>query len=746
MSKRSAKINLCKKCCFLLTICFVFCIFAGCSEETQKNGLYRNVNASVMDSKTVASNSEYELVWEKDPGAILLKLTSTENTWSDILYDSYLNGSMSDNGNSAITITVADTHSLKWETVRSYSEINENDGYVITKQLENGIRVTYFFPKYEIAIPVDYTLNTNSLNISIQTSQILESAENYKLVSISVAPFLCSASNNEENYLFVPTGSGAIMYTKETPEGIREYTGEVYGEDVARQNPENFNEEENIRLPVFGAKNGDYAICGIIDSGTNLAFIQAQAGNYKTGYSNVYPNFYVRGYDEFKFNSHGTGHTIATRLEDNILAQEISVSFYPLYGEDADYNGMANTYRDYLLDNGSLKKSQINKSPYSVSFIGGTMVDVSILGMPSKELVSLTSFNQANEIVSELGTKYGIKPVVRMSYYGDKGIIPGTILGGKNIPKVYGSTEDLKNLKENCSDTGFFMDIEMLMFSKSGLGISNSKDTARTAIGQKVAHYDVNPIRLPIEEQPIYILRANELENIIDKAFEKIKKYDLGSACFSSMGYMAYSDYASAKYKQKVGAGTLVKTVFDKAHSKGYEVATASANSYAVGIADIIFDVSLENGNYTVFDEKIPFYQMVFHSYKTLYTEPINLQENAASTVAMAASSGMGLGYSVTSGYENDSNDLISYKLYGTLYDGVCDDIKSQVFENGYSELYKEIANSKFVRYEILGNGLTKSVFENNISVYVNNTSKRISTENYNLDAYEFVVTKGDEQ
>ena len=50
-----------------------------------------------------------------------------------------------------------------------------------------------------------------------------------------MTPYFASCANSEDNYLFVPSGSGALMYTNETADGTRKYTQEVYGIDAAKK-------------------------------------------------------------------------------------------------------------------------------------------------------------------------------------------------------------------------------------------------------------------------------------------------------------------------------------------------------------------------------------------------------------------------------------------------------------------------------------------------------------------------------
>lgn len=725
---------------YLALISSIIVPAAGCNSN-RDYGNYRSVDGAAVESQLLASNSEHELYWDKDAGAVLLKSKKTGKCWSDILYDSYLEGNTSANGNSPINITVSNSQTLKWDTVRSYTEMNES-GKIICKKIKDGIRVTYFFERYKIAVPVDYVLNDDYLEVSIEGSQILEDGTEYKLVSVNLAPFLCSVSNQAEGgYLFIPTGSGALMYAKETPDGRRSYIGEVYGEDVSRRLAEDFTDGEAVKLPVFGASDGESALLGVIEQSAGAAFIEAQAGNDRLGYSNVGATFYFRGYDTFRYGSHGTGNVVTQRVGENLIRRKASVKYYPIYGENANYNGMAEKYREYLLDNNLLKKSETEHSPYSITLLGGTTVPTSILGIPKDKLVSMTSFALGLEIVKELTSKTETAPLVRLTNYGDNGMTPGSI-GSNKLPSVFGSKNQLKSLNGFCrsNGSGFFMDSEIVYFTKSRFGFDVNKDSARTVIKYRAQQYNVSPIRKLDEDNPIYVLSREKLFKAAKKAFEKAKKYSLSGISFSSLGYSPYSDYKNEQYAFKGGIEDDVAAIFKEAAAFGYKTATSAANLYAACAADVLFDTPLTNGEYDAFDEYIPFYQMVFHSYKSLYSVPANLAENYDKTVVRAASSGMGLSYYLTHEYYSDSNELSLYKLYGTVYKDNLNNIVKTIKSDSFNQCHEAVKDAVFLRYDLPENGVSKSYFSNGVIIYANHTSKAVDSPAGKIAPYRYVV------
>src|SRR5690606_36969183 len=131
-----------------------------------------------------------------------------------------------------INIRVMELKTKEIDIARGYSAVEMET--VSSREIENGIELTYYFEEFDISIPIQYILRDDSLAISLDPTKIVENSS-FQIMSVSVAPFLCSAANNaEDSYLFVPSGNGALMYTNQTVDKERSFSSEVYGFDASR--------------------------------------------------------------------------------------------------------------------------------------------------------------------------------------------------------------------------------------------------------------------------------------------------------------------------------------------------------------------------------------------------------------------------------------------------------------------------------------------------------------------------------
>ncbi len=710
-------------------------ILTGCSGESKAVYDVKTVAKSIP-SQVLSTNNNYEMSWNDELKCILLKSIKTGKIWSNIPYEYQLEGGSSANINSTLNIIVSSQKTMEWTTVRGYTDAYEN-GRIFSEKIENGVRVTYCFDKYEISVPVDYILRKDSVEISINPNKIIESGSKYLLVAAEVSPFMCSALNADNNsYLLIPSGSGALMYAKEHLGGERSWSGEVYGLDVSRTEPRSLTIDESIRMPIFGIKAGEHSMLAIIEKNAGSAVINASVGNTRTNYSIIYPTVYFRGYDVFDQDNKGDLKRVSGEFSSNTT----SIGYYPLEN-GGGVTEMADKYREYLDEIGNLEISKAESSPYALTVLGGVVTTTSFLGIPKKELQAMTTFSDIKKMVAETSELTGIAPNVRVMGFGDGGINTGKIGGGFKFPEVYGSNNDRKELISYLKNKKIeaFFDFDLIRYSKSGSGFSYINDSAKTAIFKRAEQYaKQGTFRTYNKDLTYRIINRTLLSKATDYAIKAADKYELPAISLSTITNTAYSDYSEKKYYTKGNIEKDVEELLTRVKKSEYKVSASAANAYAAGISDVIFDVPINNGEYDNLDESIPFYQMIYRDIKPLYSPAVNLDSNPKKAIMLAASSGIGLGFTVIGNYDVSYDESQADKLYGMFFDDNQDLIKDSVA--ALSKLHSAVLGAKINSYDILENGITKTVFDNGVEVFANHTNQAGNCPLGSLEPYGFAV------
>lgn len=709
--------------CLLLAAFLTVCLI-GCGENEVKVNYDANSPINKENQGVIASNSNYELLWDSTACSVGIKSLKNGKIWSTVPYGY---SGTSSALRSTININIMDTTSMKQDTVRGYTGTSSNNR-ISSERIENGIKLTYHFDNYQISIPVEYTLREDSLALSVKTNEVVEGG-NYIVVSVELAPYLCSSENVTEGYLFIPSGSGAIMNVNNNADATRKYTGVVYGEDASRILPEIPIDNQQIYMPVFGAVSGSDALFGIIENASETAAIGAEAGNLRTNYSYVCPTFYLRGYDSFATTQWIWSYQDLNYMSDDVIDTVITVGYYPLDDTEANYNGMAKCYKNYLTKNNLLEKSSVSSSPYSLSIVGGALKTVATGGIPHEVTSVTTTFADAKNIIEDIFKESGVKPSVQMLGYGNNGLDIGKIAGGYKFSSDFGSKKEHKALEEYCKKNGIniYTDFEVVRYNQSGGGFNKTFDAAKSATLRVGEAFLINtPLRDFKEDTAYRFLKKSDILNAVEKIIKKSEKLNISGISFSSLSSVAYSDFRENKYGVKGQMPEIATNAISKAKSAGHSVAVSNANAYAAACADVIYNTPLTNGDYDVFDMWIPFYQMAFSGSKAMYSSYVNLEKDFDLTTLRALAGGSGLGFAIINKYDIELSISNTFPLYGTVYE----DNKATILNaiKLYSDYYEKIKNASIERYTMLDNNVSLTEFDNGVKLYVNYSENTVNT------------------
>lgn len=690
--------------------------------------------------RVAAENDRFRLEWDETAACVLLTEKATGTVWSTVPYEAYRDGTADTRLSSPLRVSYVNRVTRLSDFTDGYDGAVLG-GRIFSRSVENGVEVAYAFDGVELCVPVTYTLREDSLAMSVDFTRVAEGDN--QLLSVSLAPYLCAAANaGDGNYLFVPAGSGALMYTAENADGERTYGGDVYGTDGARIVPEQLTEEEPIRLPVFGAKDGGRALLGIVESGAASARIEAEAGA-STGYSHVYVELYARSYDIYDTQI-SWDYQDTVRVADAVTPGTMTVGFYPLSGEEAGYMGMARRYRQYLLADTEPTEERTAALPYALYVSGGAQTRSLFVGVPYRSLTPLTTFAQAEEIVAELHTLTGAAGVTQLRGFGKTGLDPGAVGGGFGFAGALGGDRQRLALEESSRALGglLFTDFDVVNFRSGGSGYHPLLHAAKSASLHKVEKQWINKaLRSYDTDQPSwYLLQRSKLSGAIDRLIRTAQKKQISGVSLSTLSSVAYSDYTTAAYAGRAGTETETAAQLSRIRESGILTAAAAANGYAAAAADVLLEVPLDDGQYDGLDVSIPFYALVFKGVKPLYSTAVNTAAEPAEALMLAVQSGVCPAFSLVGEYTTEMAYTPHIGLNRSDYAGN----KAWVAEavNATKQYYAAIAGATVSDYTRGSDGLSRTVFSNGVTVYANHGEEPLESPAGTLQAYGFAITE----
>ena len=732
--------------CLVLCLVLISTSFVGCEKgkaQIKKKNYQARDAFEYIDSGIVAENSNYCLLWDVEKYAVLLKEKKSGDVWSTIPYDYYNNGSgegfAAVNLHSPIIIEYID---------KQHSQIKESMGYVeavsnetvSSVPIKDGIRVTYYCDDIEISVPVEYRLTEDGIDVRIIIKDIVEG--NNPIYSISASPYLCSAKGNTDSYMFIPSGSGALMAVDQGERASRKFLGRVFGDDLATTKYEKLSNTNQVNLPIFGVKTNNKSLMAIIDKGADIAEICANAGDSEIGYANVYAKFLLRGSDDNLVTDVSGYKTPIAKYTDEMVNQSyVTVKYIPL-GKNTGYSEMASYYRDYLINRYSITPKTDNSSLY-LKILGVGMTKKEFLGIEYNSVVPISSYLETKKIIEET-SKIDTKLVVELDGYGESGLEKGKVSGGGKFSDCLGSKKELNRLQNYLKENKIplYWNYDIMSFAKSGNGLNTLNDAAKTATGVRAVLTEFNPTNFNMNENRTrsYLVRRDKVVGIAQNTFKDASKNNVDALSLTTLCNYTYSDYSNTSGYAKCGASNVVAAVLKMAKKQKFMISADSPNAYAaVYCSHIIGSHNLSNED-VAFDRDIPFYQMVFKGIIPISVSPINYSFEPREAFLGAIETGSALCFSV--GYDDDhrycgtADDLVKFSSYSQWKDVIAD------YVNESNEFLKSVNEATVVNHSEILPGVTKTVFSNGISVIVNKTQKPINCELGKVEALSFVYSK----
>lgn len=706
------------------------------------------------DSFIASENDNYALKWDSEKKRVVFYDKQRGIPWSylpfqenEVRYDEDGYEIISHPQiSSPISITYINKEENVVDSAIGHNEcIKSNDFFV--EKINDGIRITYFFSKSEISITVDYTLSDDNLKISIDPLKIQENK--CWLIDINIAPFFCSIPNGaEDSYLFVPSGSGALVYSDHTSDDLTVYTDETYGRDFfAPEDGMLKTETASVKLPVFGAKNGNNAVFAIIEKGAESTSICSNVGNNNLRYSSVYSIYHVRRYESMITNN---GRQTMDVYAEDCCSQPLSIAYYPLHDEEADYVGMARIYRNYLDDTFGFDSTE-NQRMLNLQILGGKKITSAFLGVPYSKVFATTTISEAEKIIKELYEKTGVAPAAELLGFGKSGLDIGEIGGGFDVGTMFGNKKQLSDLSRYCKENkiALFMNFDSVQFKKSSKLASIKYDSAKTTNKRNATLYyyrlwsgtrDNSGVGLN-EKTSFFLLKRSLLDSVMDKICGFSNAAGLNGIGLDTLSSIAYSDYSDRKYYSKGGISKQVENLLDVAHSKGFKVAGNASNAYFAVNSDYIFDSPSRSSKYDSYAEDVPFYQIVFKGKTPIASEPVNITADCEKSILSAVETGIGITYVLSHTYNNKIAFSDDHRYFGSVYEGMADGIVNTIKK--YNDYYESISDSTIKAHEIISENVRKTVFDNGVTVYVNYGQEAIQTDLGMVEAMSFVYGTG---
>lgn len=495
-----------------------------------------------------------------------------------------------------------------------------------------GIETEVSSPRFLIAIEFRLTsegFQAKIIHNSIKEGQDFETPTAYRISRIDMLPNFTSSTEyitppsgedpgvKSSGFIVVPDGSGALINFNNDKGSLNYpvYDRPIYGPDLTYV-PETMREElQSLMFPMYGFVDTSrkQGVLAIVEQGAANSNIFADTPRSNSNFNRA--NFK----SSFRFSesvSVGTGwNEKAFIMWTKDKAPLDYIYRYDILNQDEmTYVGVANAYRTYLTDKYNLtEKDQTTTTVLNANMIGAFERYQLFLGIRYMADASLTTFEQAKEIIAELN-EIGVNNIA-LGYTGwtQDGLEPQARNNIK-ASKVLGGNSGFLELQEYLNENNIPFYPETFVSTNKGYdyAFGKMKYTARTISAEYTEYFPYNPATLLQDKtkDPLYFVSPRFFENITRNIINEYQKLNIESIMVSDLGRFNYGDYAkSANIHLELGNLYQERALRDL--EQVYAMQLRAPFDYALQFASQAIDVPLTSSLYGIFDASIPFYQLV---------------------------------------------------------------------------------------------------------------------------------------
>ncbi len=725
------------------TLCILL-ILSSCSNSFSSEAVYSGIE-KIADSAAlsgtervvVAENDNLSLSVEPDTGAFSLTVKKNNYTWysvpKDLESDPAAKPAVKNMMRGQLVVECGD---MKNHIVSKYNSQIDSvalGGLKVTKQDGKGFTALYNFPDVKITIPVRYTLKKDYLESEIVVGEIAEEGD-YKVLSVDFMSSFGAGSANEKGYVVVPDGSGAVIEFNNQKVMYNNFSMPVYGADISLTD-KTVEGYSKAYMPIFGINKGKNGMLAVISRGEAHATVNVSISGKTSSYNTVYPNFSLRDYKTVSIDRHsgvvenGGNSFIMFDTKPQVL-NSVAVSYYPLVGADADYSGMAKRYGQYLVEEKGVEKTEKSTPHLFLDIYGSINAEQKRLFTTVLKPVSLTTFEEAGEIVEKLsdGGVEGFNVQYRNwsnsgvnDKYNQKFDISKS-LGGEKALKSFSNLLTEKNGKLYLES-----DIQQFKSSNDFLGLrptARKIDNSQLQISRvRRDNYDFD-----IESRKYSFISSYLLPKQMKKFISTVPDvYNIGL-----VNTEIYTDFGNNYSKRQ----QTVKYFEEAVNCISSNVSAESPSAFLLAFIDTAFALGGQHGKYDVEDYGIPFYQIATQEILSCSLESINLSADKQESFLRSLEYGCGLMFTLIA---HDSH-IAANTQENALYNCDANDWQNEILQKyaKANEVYKQIG-SKLNGHKRISDGVFKSDFEKG-SLIVNYTDKPFEYNGETVKSKDYLV------
>lgn len=408
---------------------------------------------------------------------------------------------------------------------------------------------------------------------------------------------------------------------------------------------------------------------------------------------------------------------------------DLQVHWIFLAGDDANYCGMANAYRAYLLERGDLVPSADNSYNTRVDFLGSDR-ESWVVGTSA---VVMTTTDDIREIYEDL-KKEGVTDLFSVYKGWQKGGIYNLPIGSYKADSKIGGTGDLTSLMEEAENAGiqFYLYNDALRLNpvESSSVFNVVKQINRRRFSEST-YKDVY-------EEFLYLI-PSRTGTLLGQFVNSCTKKGVNNLALAGITNTLYSNYYDNVFYSRHNTAEEYDKIFGQIAGQT-DLVMEQPFAYLWKYTDAFLDMPLYTSNYMYEDESIPFMSIVLKGVMPMYSEYVNFEANKQEFFLKMVETGTFPSFYITKESSSDLVNTNSSDIYSSQYDVYRDTMIAYARE--LAEINAKVEGAYIVGHEIRENNVTVVTYGNGVKIYLNYGSSAVQTDGYTIEGMSIKVVE----
>lgn len=594
-------------------------------------------------------------------------------------------------------------------------------------------------PVFQVSII--YSLDEDGLAVELPFEKMLWK-NTYPLTKIHVLPYLAAGDTEEEGYVMVPEGTGAVIEFNNGKNEQSAYYTNIFGWDEGIKREQNVAENKAI-FPAFGIGREEGSMLCVMEDYATLGSIKADVSGRSHSYNYGYASY---------ITLHSDAMDVSAKTDKSVMVYEDkkpegSIRQKYIFLRTTDYSDMASVYGDYLAKKyPNLNRELESGTPINIDLLGAVDDLKQFLGIPKLSPLALTDFQEAKALVEALSQEGFESLSIRYQ---------GWMNGGENqrydkgfpLVKELGSRSDLDAFIRTSQELGtqLYMDgyTQYAYNHKLSDDLKVSRDVSKYASREIV---ELKPFSFvsfgTYKKDDVHYLLKPEVSIAYLKALAgKVEKREGTGIGLLDTGKVLSGDYNPSALTTREAVSAIHQEALKEIRDKDMKVAIDGGNSYLLNDVDLITDMNLEGEDFNIIDYKVPFYTMAIHDKVTYTGYALNGAQDFNQQLLKSVENGAGLNFTLMKASADILQDTDYTKYFGADYERWNEKIKS-IYER-YNTSLGHTFGQKMVRHERVADRVFAVTYEDGTQVYVNYDISDYAMGNTVVGARDYLVMEG---